>query len=226
MWQFMDYQAKEKLVIWPFPDGDGQPWTHCTGGCPWPSQGLSRAASSVLTWGCSRGRETVLLGVKAYPACTFFTNEQAHSPDSKRLVKEVPAQLSSDPRNRWDACHRPPTLCPFDTKPLSCLQSRDYQRGRSPFNERRSRRREGPAQCCHCKGYGHFAKDCPSDGLYQIGLDGLPIRVRDPSRNSSQERHPGKEKHPFKLTESRSRGPGSVPREENEITDFSEKGMN
>ncbi len=33
-------------------------------------------------------------------------------------------------------------------------------------------------QWYRCKGYGHFAKDCPSEDFYKIGPNGLPIQVR------------------------------------------------
>ncbi len=51
-------------------------------------------------------------------------------------------------------------------------------------------------QCYRCKGYGHFAKDCPSQDFYKIGPNGLPIRVRDQSHGSSTERKKSEEKKP------------------------------
>ena len=72
--------------------------------------------------------------------------------------------------------------------------SRDYKRERSTCNERQSKRREDPAQCYHCKGYRHFARKCLSNGLYRLRRNGLPVRVRDPSRVSSQESCQAKEK--------------------------------
>ncbi len=51
-------------------------------------------------------------------------------------------------------------------------------------------------QCYLCKGYGHFAKDCPSQDFYKIGPNGLPIWVRDRLRGSSTERKKPEEKKP------------------------------
>ncbi len=56
--------------------------------------------------------------------------------------------------------------------------------------------REGPAQCYSCKCYGHFPRKCPSNGQYRIWPNGLPVRVGDPSRDSSQESCLAKQKTP------------------------------
>ena len=66
--------------------------------------------------------------------------------------------------------------------------------GRSSSAEGWSRSRGEPAQCFRCKGFRHFTKDCPSDGYYRVGPSGLPIRTLDPSRDSSQDSRPAKDK--------------------------------
>ena len=60
-----------------------------------------------------------------------------------------------------------------------------------------------------------LARECPSEGHYRIEPNGLPVRVRDPSRESSQESRPAKDKTPpsdFKLREGCSESPGGDPK--------------
>ncbi len=49
-------------------------------------------------------------------------------------------------------------------------------------------------QCYHCKGYENFARDCPSDGFCRIRPDGLPVRTKDPSSDSSNDSRQAKDK--------------------------------
>ena len=105
-------------------------------------------------------------------------------------------------------CKRPPTPGPRrvrstdrkDTKPpansSSCSLSREGWHGRSSSAEGWSHSWDGPMRCYRCKGYGHFAKDCPSQEFYKIGSNGLPIEVRDPSCGSSTERKKSEERKP------------------------------
>ena len=44
-----------------------------------------------------------------------------------------------------------------------------------------------------CKGFGHFTREYPSEGFYKVGANGLPIRVRDPSHDSSQDSRQAKD---------------------------------
>ena len=52
----------------------------------------------------------------------------------------------------------------------------------------------GPPRCFHCKGYGHFASVCPSEGCYKIGPNGLPVRARDSSKDPPIESQQVKDK--------------------------------
>ncbi len=147
-------------------------------------------------------------GHKPSTQARFVADERDHLPDTMQLVKDVLAQLSRDARSGQSVHQRPPTPGPRrirctdrkHTKPSvnssSCTPSREGWRGQSSSAERRSHSRDGPMQCYRCKGYGHFAKDCPSEDFYKIGLNRLPIRVRDPSRGSSTERKKPEEKKP------------------------------
>ncbi len=56
------------------------------------------------------------------------------------------------------------------------------------------RNRDGLPQCYRCKGYGHFAKDCPSEGFYKIGLNDLPVRVRGTSKEPLSDSQQAKDK--------------------------------
>ncbi len=203
-WPFMDHYAKEELIVDQFLMGmdshelNVQVAVH-----------LHRRVDDVLR--VARSLEAVheeekqyFRGRKPAPQAGFVTDERSRSSDTDELVKEVLAQLKRDKRERRDTRSRPPTPGPQsvrsterkDTKDASRSPSRDYKRDRSTSNDRLSRSREGPAQCYRCKGYGHFARDCPSEGHYRIGPNGLPVRVRDPSRESSQENRPAKDKTP------------------------------
>ncbi len=147
-------------------------------------------------------------GHKPSTQAHFVTDERDQSPDTKQLVKDVLAQLSRDRRSSQSVRKWPPNPGPKrvrstdkkDTKPSanssSRTPSREGWRGHSSSAEGRSRSRDGPLQCYRCKGYGHFAKDCPSQDFYKIEPNGLPIRVRDPSHNSSTERNKSEEKTP------------------------------
>ncbi len=147
-----------------------------------------------------------------------------------QLVNDVLAHLSRDGKSGQSVWKRPPTPAPKrvrstdrnDTKPSANSSSDTLSRegwcGRSSSAEGRCRSQDGPSQCYRCKGYGHFASDCPSQDFYKIGPNGLPIWVRNPSRDSSTEKkkevygeeacHQG-----FKLGEGHSKSPGSDPAE-------------
>ncbi len=123
-------------------------------------------------------------------------------------MKDVLAQLSRDAKSGQSVCQQLPTpgtrrvrsTDRKDTKPSvtssSRTPSREGWRGLSSSAEGWSRSRDGPMQCYRCKGYGHFAKDCPSEDFYKIGTNGLPIQVGDPSRDSLTKRKKPEEKKP------------------------------
>ena len=132
----------------------------------------------------------------------YVTSGPPETTDTDRVVQEVLAQLGQDPQRNRGGRRRKPTPGPKrvrsterkELKPASRTSSRDSRRGRSPSTESRSRSRGEPAQCYRCKGLGHFARECPSEGFYKVGPNGLPIRVRDPSPESSQDRQQAKDK--------------------------------
>ncbi len=190
-WPFMDHHAKEDLVVDQFLQG-------------MESHELS---VQVATSRCRR-LETVLCiaqsleavheeerhhsrGRKPSSQACFMSNERARSPDHKELVKEVLAQLGHGARSRERETHRrrpthgPKRVRSADRREIqsssSRTPSRNSHRGRSASSDRRSRSRDAPPQCFSCKGYGHFAKECPSEDFYRIGPNGLPVRVRDTS---------------------------------------------
>ncbi len=78
-----------------------------------------------------------------------------------------------------------------DISRISCPTSR---RGWSASSDRRSHSRNGPKWCFRCKGYGHFAKECPSEGFYRIGPNGLPVSVRDTSKEPLPDNQQAKDK--------------------------------
>ncbi len=131
-----------------------------------------------------------------------MTSGTPETTDTDWVGQEVLAQLGQDPQRNRGGRHRKPTLGPKrvrsterkELKPTSRTPSRDSRHGRSSSTESRSRSRGEPAQCYRCKGFGHFARECPSEGFYKVGPNGLPIRVRDPSRESSQDRQQAKDK--------------------------------
>ncbi len=131
-----------------------------------------------------------------------MTSGPPETTDTERVVQEVLAQLGQDlQRNRGGRCRKPtpgpkPVLSTEqkELKPASHTPSQDSRRGRSPSTESRSRSRGEPAQYYHCKGFGHFANECPSEGFYRVGPNGLPVRVREPSRDSSQDSRQAKDK--------------------------------
>ncbi len=205
-WPFMDYHAKEKTVVDQFLLGIGnhelsvQVTAHG-----------HRHIEDILR--VARSLEAVQEDEKFHPRghnrstqARFVADERDHSPDTKQLVKDLLALLSRDVKSGQSVRKRPPTPGPRrvrstdrkDTKPSAnsslCTPSREGWHGQSSSAEGRSRSRDGPMQCYRCKGYGHFAKDCPSEDFYKIGPNGLPIRVRDPSRGSSTERKKPEEK--------------------------------
>ena len=203
-WPFMDHHAKEDLVVDQFLQG-------------MDSHELS---VQVATSGCRR-LETVLhiarsleavhkeekhhsRGWKPSSQARFMSNERARSPDHKELVKEVLAQLGhgSRPHDR-EVRRRRPTPGPTWVRSadrreiqssLSRTPSRDSRRGRSASSDRRSGSRDGSPQCYRCKGYGHFAKDCPSEGFCRIGPNGLLVRVRDTSKDPPSDGQQAKDK--------------------------------
>ncbi len=203
-WPFMDHYAKEELIVDQFFMGMDSHELNVQVA----DHGHLRVDDVLRV---ARSLEAVREEEKQYfrgrkPAlqARFVTDERSRSSDTDELLKEVLAQLKWDKRKIRDTRSRPPTPDPQrvrsterkDTKDTSCSPLRDYKRDRSTCNDRRSRSREGPAQCYRCKYYGHFARECPSEGHYQIGPNGLPVRVRDPSRESSQESRPAKDKTP------------------------------
>ncbi len=125
-----------------------------------------------------------------------MSNERARSPDHKELVKEMLAKLGHESRPRDREVHRrQPTTAPkwvrsADRREIqtssSRTPSRDIRRSRSASSDRRSCSRDGPPQCYSCKGYEHFDKECPSEGFYKIRPNGLPVRVRDTSKDIQQ----------------------------------------
>ncbi len=132
----------------------------------------------------------------------YVTSGPPETTDTDRVVQEVLAQLGQDPQRNRGGRRRKPTPGPKrvrstewkELKPASRTPSQDSRRGHSPSTESRSRSRGEPAQCYRCKGLGHFARECPSEGFYKVGPNGLPIRVRDPSPESSQDRQQAKDK--------------------------------
>ncbi len=127
----------------------------------------------------------------------FVTPESGETTDTERVLKEILAQLGQESQRNRGGRRRRPTPGPKwervrsaerkEVKPVSHTPSRDSRRGRSPSMGGRSRSRGEPSKCYKCKGFGHFAH-------YQVGPNGLPVRVRDPSRDSSQDSRPAKDK--------------------------------
>ncbi len=103
--------------------------------------------------------------------------------------------MEHDPQRNWGGRCRKSTPGPKrvqsverkDLKPTFRTPSRDSRWGRTPSTESQSRSRGVPAQFYHYKGFGHFARECPSEGFYKVGPKGLPVPVRDLSRDSSQD---------------------------------------
>ncbi len=79
------------------------------------------------------------------------------------------------------------------------------------------------AQCYNCKSFGRFAKGWPLDGFYRIGPNGLPVRARDPSRDSPQVSQQAKDKatitQSLKLGGSCPESPKGVPVQRAESAD-------
>ncbi len=143
-------------------------------------------------------------GCKPSSQACFVSNEGAKSPDHKDLGKEMFTQLGhgSHPRDREVHCRRltpgPKQVRSADRREIqytsSRTPSRRSHRGQSPSSDRCFRNRGGPLQCYRCKGYGHFAKECPSEGFYKIGPNGLPERVRDTSKDPPSKSQQAKDK--------------------------------
>ncbi len=123
---------------------------------------------------------------------------------SEWVVQEVQAQLGHDPQcNRGGRCRRP-TPCPKlmcsverkEVKPVFHMPFRHSWHRRSSSTNGHSRSRGEPTQCYRCKGFRHFAKDCPSDGFYHIGPNDLPIRNSDPCVHSFQDSRPARTRLP------------------------------
>ncbi len=201
-WPFMDGQAKEELVVDQF------------------LLGMDNHELSVQVAAHSHRHTEDMLRLARYleamheeerhashprkPAmqARFVNNGPPDTTDTERVVQEVLAQLGNDSRkHRGGRCRKPTPgpkrVCSADrreVKPASRMPSRDSRRGRSPSTEGHSRSREEPSQCYKCKGFGHFARDCPSDGYYRVGPNGLPVQTRDKSRDSSEDSRPPKDK--------------------------------
>ena len=203
-WPFMDHYAKEDMVVDQFLQG-------------MDSHELS---VQVATSGSCR-LETILCMAQSLEAvheeekhhshrrrpssqARFVSNEHARSPDHKELVKELLVQLGhwSCLRDR-EVRHRRPTpghkrVRSADRREIqsssSRTPSRNSHRGRSASSDRRSRSRDGPPQCYRCKGCGHFAKECPSEGFNKIRPNGLPVRVRDTSKDPPSDSQQAKDK--------------------------------
>ncbi len=117
---------------------------------------------------------------KSATQARFVNNGPPDTSDAERVVQQVLAQLGHESRKHRGGRRRKPTPGPKrvrsadrrEVKPASRTPSRDSRRGRSPSMEGRSRSREEPLQCYKCKGFGHFTRDCPSDGYYRVGPNG------------------------------------------------------
>ncbi len=108
--------------------------------------------------------------------CAFFADEHAHLTEQESLVKEVLAQLG---HRSWissrEVHHRLPTPGPKWVRSANRREIRPYSRtpfmescrGRSAPTDRHPRNRDGLLQCYLCKGYGHFANVCLSEGFYK-----------------------------------------------------------
>ncbi len=203
-WPFMDHHAKEDLMVDQFLQGmDSHELSVqvATSGC--------RCLETVLR--IARSLEAVheeerhhSRGRKPSSQVCSMSNERTRSPDHKELVKEVLAQLGHGSRpHEQEVRRRRPTAGPIRVRsadrkeiqsPSSHTLSRDSRRGWSASSDRRSRSRDGPRQCYRCKGYGHFTKECPSEGFYRIGPNGLPVRVRDTSKDPPSDGQQAKDK--------------------------------
>ncbi len=208
-WSFMDYHANEEMVVDQFLLGMGNHELNLQ-----VAAHGHRRMEDILR--VARSLEAVQEDEKFHPRghksssqARFIADERDHSPDTKQLVKDVLAQLSRDVKSSGQSVGpQLPTPGPRrvrstdrkDTKPSvnSSLRtpSRKGWRGRYSSAEGRSHSRYGPMQCYRCKGYGLIVKDFPCEDFYKIGSNGLPIRVRDPSRGSSTERKKPEEKKP------------------------------
>ncbi len=132
----------------------------------------------------------------------FVTSGPPETTDTERVVQEVLAQLGQEPQRNQGGRRRKPTPGPKrvwsteqkELKPASRTPSWDSRCGCFPSTESRSRSRGEPAQCYRCKGFGHFARECQSEGFCKVGPNGLPVRVRDPSRDLSQDSRQAKDK--------------------------------
>ena len=113
----------------------------------------------------------------------FVTSRLPDITDTERVAQEVLAQMGHDLQWNQGGRRRKPTPGPKrvrsverkDLKGASHTPSCDNRCGRSPSNESQSCSRGEPAQCYHCKGFGHFARECPSEGFYKVGPNGLPV---------------------------------------------------
>ena len=201
-WPFMDGQAKEELVVDQFLMGmeshelSVQVAAH--GHCHMEDMlHVARSLEAV-----HEEERHAPHSRKPAAQTRFVVNGHPDTTDTERVVQEVLAQMGHDLQRNQGRRHRKLTPGPKrvqsverkDIKPASRTPSRERQRGCSPSTESQSLSRGEPAQCFRCKGFGHFAKDCPSEGFYKVGPNSLPVRVWDPSRDSSQDSQQAKDK--------------------------------
>ncbi len=203
-WPFMDSQAKEELVVDQFLLGVENHELNVQVA----AHGHPRI-EDVLRIACSL--EAVHKDEKHTPRlckpttqARFITPEPGETTDTEQVVQEILAQLGHEPQRNRGGRRRRPTSGPKwewvrnterkETRPASHTLSSDSRRECSSRTEGRSCSRGEPSQCYKCKGFGHFARDCPSDAHDRVGPDGLPVSGL--SRDSSQDSRPGKEKAP------------------------------
>ncbi len=117
--------------------------------------------------------------------------------DTERVVQEVLAQLGPDSRKRQGGRHE--SLLPVqngcEVQTGGRLSLLPTHRPRIVDGDALLLQKDGlTVEMNPHNGFGHFARYCPSDGYYQVGPNGLPIRTRDKSPDSSQDSRPSKDK--------------------------------